>query len=145
MNQLVVLGGVGLAVAVGRWLVRGDAPRQWRMERRAKQSARRQERMLSEWMVDLRMKLDAVSDLSIDGLLVREFSYLLRHVTDGRLDTFKDFEKVHDFYPLIVAGIAKDMQNPLEVERNLADLETARANLKNLRRIVDVIARYVDK
>jgi len=37
------------------------------------------------------------------------------------------------------------MGNQLEVERNLADLETARANLTNLRRIVDTIARYVDK
>lgn len=96
-------------------------------------------------MVKNRMELDTVSDLSIDGLLVREFGYLLRHVTGGKLDTFKDFEKVHDFYPLIVAGINKDMQSPLEVERNLADLETALANLTNLRRIVDVIARYVEK
>ncbi|HDR9761533.1 hypothetical protein KDX16_15720 [Burkholderia vietnamiensis] len=145
MNQFVVMGTVIVTVAIVHWVVRGDVPRQWRLERRIKQSTRRRERQLLEWMVKNRMELDTVRDLSIDGLLVREFGYLLRHVTDGQLDTFKDFEKVHDLYPLIVAGINKDMQDPLEVERNLADLETARANLTNLRRIVDVIARYVEK
>ncbi|WP_152034523.1 hypothetical protein [Burkholderia contaminans] len=145
MNQIFEMSAVAAAVAVVCWVVRGDAPRQWRLERKVKQSNRARERKLEEWMVQQRLEFHGTMGFSINGLIVREFNYLLRHVTGGKLERFDDLEMIHASYPLIIAGITKEMKHPLEVERNLADLETAQTNLRNLRQIVEVISRYVDK
>ncbi|MBJ9698620.1 hypothetical protein [Burkholderia cenocepacia] len=145
MNQIFEISAVIVAVAVVHWLVRGDAPRQWRLERKVRQSNHARERKLKEWMVQQRMDFDGQMGFSIQDLVVREFNYLLGHVTDGKLERFDDLARIHESHPLIIAGITKEMQHPLEAERNLADLETAQANLRNLRQIVELISRYVEK
>lgn len=100
---------------------------------------------IAQWMAERRMELDGPGGLVIDGAMVRDYCNLLRHVTNERLDSFRNFEGIYDMYPAIVGGIVKDMQNPLETERHGLELDAARANLKTLRRIVEVIHGYVER
>lgn len=82
----------------------------------------------------------------VDGLLVSEFGYLLRHVTTGKHDSFKNFEAIADDFTEIDGAIVIEVskQTPREAEVNFTSPEGARRNLENMRYIVRAITEYVD-
>ncbi|KIP18467.1 hypothetical protein KY49_3598 [Burkholderia sp. MSHR3999] len=81
----------------------------------------------------------------VDGLLVSEFGYLLRYVTSGKHDSFKNFEAIADDYAAIDGAIFKEMSKavPKEAEVNFTSPDGARRNLENMRYIVKAITEYV--
>lgn len=83
---------------------------------------------------------------SINRLVVSEFGYLLRHVTDGRHYHFDNFTALAQDEREIDHAIAKEigLNLPREAEANMTTVEGARHNLENMRDIVYVIARYVE-
>lgn len=83
---------------------------------------------------------------SIHRLVVSEFGYLLRHVTDGKHDNFDNFTAIARDEREIDLSITKEinLDLPREAEVKMTTVEGARHNLENMRSIVHVIARYVE-
>lgn len=92
-----------------------------------------------------RFKLNGPMGFSVDGLLVREFAYLLRYVTNGKHRAFDDFEKIANDFVAIDAAILTGMKRPMlrEEEAHFTGHEGALRNQRNLRNIVRCITEYV--
>lgn len=108
-----------------------DIPKRKRMERFAEER---------------RFKLNGAYGFSVNGLLVREFGYLLRYVTNGKHDSFENFEEIANDFVAIDGAIVNEIGKPTprEEEVNFTSHEGAVQNLKNLRYIVRCISEYVD-
>lgn len=100
---------------------------------------------MEQFAKDRRFKLNGGYGFSVNGLLVREFDYLLRYVTGGKHDSFQDFGEIADNVVSINAAIVSEMQKPIprEEEVNFTSHEGAIRNLENLRYIVLCVAEYV--
>lgn len=93
-----------------------------------------------------KFKLYGDYGFSVDGLIVSEFGYLLRYVTEDKHDSFKDFAAIADDYAAINGAIVIEMAKPIprEAEVNFTTPEGASRNLKNLHYIVEAITKYVE-
>ncbi|OJA72258.1 hypothetical protein BGV72_29885 [Burkholderia ubonensis] len=95
-------------------------------------------------MKDQRMEL--LGDGSIVcGLLLREYNYPLSVVTKGKLQNFRNFAKVFDNYPLIVAGIMARKRDLTATATNAEILQADVSALDDLRCIVNIIVQHVDR
>lgn len=83
--------------------------------------------------------------LVIHHLMVSELGYLLRNVTDGRLERFDDFQTITQASPLILSAIQTEMEKPVlrEQEAFKIDRESAQMNMQNLAKIVRCISDFV--
>lgn len=102
-------------------------------------------RKLKKIANDLRLNFTGnYKSLSIHGLLVSDFCYLLRHYSQGRLDSFDDFEKIQSQRDLILQNIQEDIEsgNPYELQIGMTSKETAINNIQNLKNIIRAICEY---
>lgn len=107
---------------------------------------KQKQKRMEQFAEERRFKLNGEYGFSVDGLLVREFGYLLRHVTRGKHGSFQNFDEIADNFVAINGAIVIEMQRdtPREEEVNFTTHEGAIRNLKNLQYIVKCIADYVD-
>lgn len=93
-----------------------------------------------------RFKLNGAYGFSVNGLLVREFGYLLSYVTNGKHTSFANFEEIANDFSAINGAIVTEIGKPIprEQEVNFTSHEGAVQNLQNLQYIVRCITDYVD-
>jgi hypothetical protein len=91
-------------------------------------------------------ELNGCLGFTVNGLLVREFGYLLSYVTNNKHDSFVDFEEIANDFVAIDSAIVIETRKPVprEEEVHFTSHEGAIQNLKNLRYIVFCIKEYVD-
>lgn len=84
--------------------------------------------------------------LSIGGLLVSEFGYLLRHYSNGKLKSFDNFFSVYEIKDNLLRNIDSDFESdsPREFESGMVGKETALGNLRNLKGIILAISEYTE-
>lgn len=101
---------------------------------------------MEQFAEERRFKLNGAYGFSVNGLLVREFGYLLRYVTNGKHCSFENFEEIANDFSAINGAIATELGKPTprEEEVNFTSHEGALQNLRNLQYIVRCIADYVD-
>jgi hypothetical protein len=110
---------------------------------------RRQQAALRAFAAKWGYNLQESSYLTIGKAgIVSEFGYLIRYITEdlqgGAIDDFDDFERIANHIDYIEARISLELQSESPRETRLVSLETARANLRNLRLIVKCLAAYVE-
>jgi|SRR5690554_1574352 len=103
-------------------------------------------KQIKDFMRDHRMTFYGLGGLVVHNLVVSEFGYLLRYLTEGKLDTFRDIREIYRNKELILKAIdselAKDLPRESEVFRY--PREIADGNLINLRTIVEVLSDYLE-
>ncbi len=106
----------------------------------------RAEKKRKDFMKTHNMKFNGYGGLCIHSLVVSEFGYLLRYLTDGKVDSFDDFEKIVETTPLIHSSAKHELEkNVLKEEENLKiSHELATRNIQKLLDIVECINKYVD-
>lgn len=84
--------------------------------------------------------------LSINNNLVSEFEYLLRHYTDGQLESFSDRVKIHEVKDKAISAIEQDLRNEKTREEEALGISraTAEANLKKLKKIIIALSNYYE-
>lgn len=92
------------------------------------------------------MRMEGFGGLIIHSLVVSEFSYLLRYVTDNKIERFNDFHLIYknkdEILNVIETEIKKEVLNESEVFGY--SREITEGNIKNLRKIIICICDYVD-
>ena len=103
-------------------------------------------RRMQKFVCEHRFNLHDEYGFCVNGLVVSEFGYLIRYVTDGKHDSFEDLEVIADDFVFINGAIISEMNRPVlrEEEVNFTTHQGAIQNLKNLQYIVNSIAKYVD-
>lgn len=118
--------------------------RKLKILKRAQFNQWRNKRSINRWMKDQRMELRGDGSI-VCGLLLREYNYPLSVVTKGKLQNFRNFAKVFDNYPLIVAGIMARKRDLTATATNAEILQADVSALDDLRCIVNIIVQYVDR
>lgn len=83
--------------------------------------------------------------LTVHGLNVREFGYLLLHYTDNEIDGFDNLNKISKAKDKIIAKIDLELNSNRLAETVLTNDETATMNAKNLRSIILILDEYNTK
>lgn len=110
---------------------------------------RRQKAALRAFEAKWGYSLQGSSYLTIGNAgIASEFGYLIRYITEdlpgGAIDAFDDYERIANHFSYIDSRIVLELQSDSPRETRLTSLETARANLRNLRLIVKCLSAYVD-
>ena len=103
------------------------------------------ERYLRKVALENRIDFDGrLQTLSINGLVVYEFGYLLRFYSEGKIDHFDDFNEIYQLKDELVATINGDILsgNPKEAQLGMVSAQTALFNLRNLSGIIHSICNY---
>lgn len=92
-----------------------------------------------------RYQPEGYGGLCISGLVVRDFGYLIRYISDGRFQSLDDQNAIQTNIQLIRHWIATELRKPVLREAEVFGVahETALQNLENLRKICDVISARV--
>lgn len=92
------------------------------------------------------MTFHGFGGLVVNELVANEFGYLLRYLTDGKLDSFSDLRKICGNRELILDAIDVELAKELPRESEVFHYprEIAEGNLLNLRVIVETTCEYVD-
>jgi len=98
------------------------------------------------FMHENRMSMESFSGLIIHNLIVSEFSYLLRYLTDNRIERFNDFYLIHKNKNEILSAIEIELEKDVLKESEVFGYsrEITEGNIKNLRAIIICICEYVD-
>lgn len=110
---------------------------------------RRQQAALRAFETKWGYSLEGSSYLTIvNAGIVSEFGYLIRYITEdlpgGAIDAFDDYERIANHFSYVDSRIVLELQSDTPRETRLTSLETARANLRNLRLIVKCLTAYVE-
>lgn len=107
---------------------------------------RRKRELLKKFVKQNHFYLNGSYGFSVNGVLVSEFGYLLRYVSDGKHETFNNFEALADDFVSINGAIVLEMRKPVprEMEVNFTTRDGALTNLENLQTIVRSITKYVE-
>lgn len=81
---------------------------------------------------------------AINGLLVSEFGYLLRLVSEGRYESFASLRSLYDDRQQILYGITHELHLDKLTEERLVSHETAVFNMRNLQGIMKKITAMVE-
>lgn len=105
------------------------------------------QRQLKAYREKHNIHFEGFGGLSVGGLIVSEFGYLLRYYSGGALDTFSDLTALNASKNSILTAIQNDWRNPkLREEVGLGvTRETAAGNVKNLTMIIEVLGSYADE
>ena len=71
-----------------------------------------EKRKLKKVAINNGIDFDGRYGLTINGLLVYEFGYLLRCYTENELDSFEDRGRIHNFKEKIITAVEQDLINP---------------------------------
>lgn len=95
---------------------------------------------------ELNINFNGFGGLVIDHLVVNEFSYLLRFLTDGKLESFNDFQKIYEEKSKILHNIELELakENMKEEEAFHVSRATAEGNMRNLANIISKISEYYE-
>ena len=105
----------------------------------------RTDRLIDTWCQERGMQLNGEWGFTIKPAgLVREFNYLLKHYSNGRLDDFDgtDFMTLAAHRADVVARALNDRANPREHQNLGIGLSLAQRNIDCLVAIMDTIADY---
>jgi hypothetical protein len=93
---------------------------------------------------ELNINFNGFGGLVIDHLVVNEFNYLLRFITDGELESFSDFQKISKNQVAILNNIELELTKEKMKEEDAFNVSraTAEGNMKNLANIVSKISTY---
>ena len=96
------------------------------------------------FMADHEMTFNGYGGLNIHRLLVREFGFLLRYITEKEIDTLSDFRVIAQNSVMINENIKQELSKDVlrESEALGCSRQTAEGNLTRLRGIVKVITEY---
>jgi hypothetical protein len=83
--------------------------------------------------------------LLINGLVVDDFDYLLSYLTNEKLDTFRNLEKIAGIWPVVESAAASELLKPILREEESLNIShtTAINNVENILIIVKTISEYV--
>lgn len=85
--------------------------------------------------------------ITVNGLLISEFGYLLRYYSNGKLDNFDNLQAIAELSDSLIAAIDTElMADETKEQRNLGvSRNTAIANLGNLRSIILTLTAYLER
>ena len=101
-------------------------------------------RQVVDFMNKNEINFNGYGGLNIHRQVVREYGYLLRYVTEGKLDTFEDFQGIRDHQAAIVENIDRELAKPMLRESEVFGYsrQTAEGNLLRMKALVETIALY---
>ena len=84
--------------------------------------------------------------LNIDGLVVKEFGYLLNYISGGTISNFYDLDKIYQNKGMLLANIDKECVKDILKEEDHLNIshETAVYNQNNLKNIIIKICDFID-
>lgn len=96
------------------------------------------------FMAKHEMTFHGFGGLNIHSMLVREFGYLLRYITDKKIDSLSDFRVIANNSEMINLNIKRELSKDVlrESEALGVSRQTAEGNMTRLRGIVNVITQY---
>lgn len=100
----------------------------------------------SQFMQENDMTFEGFGGLVIHHLVVSEFGYLLRYLTDGKLERFDDFQLINENKESILSAIDDELSKEVLRESEVFGYsrEITEGNIKNLQKIIVTICSYVD-
>ncbi|QXQ20684.1 hypothetical protein [Pseudomonas tolaasii] len=103
-------------------------------------------RKVAEFMDKNEMNFAGYGGLNIHRQVVREYGYLLRYITEGKLDTFQDFRAIRDSHVDIIKSIDQELAKPLLRESEVYGYsrQTAEGNLIRLKALIATITEYTN-
>jgi len=103
-------------------------------------------RKVAEFMDKNEINFAGYGGLNIHRQVVKEYGYLLRYITDGKLDTFQDFRAIRDSHVDIIKSIDQELAKPLLRESEVYGYsrQTAEGNLVRLKALISTITEYTD-
>ncbi|PKG80220.1 hypothetical protein CXF80_19020 [Shewanella sp. Actino-trap-3] len=101
-------------------------------------------RKLKKVALENSIDFDARMGLSINGNLVHDFGYLLKHYTTNNLESFDDRSAISKIKDKTIDAINLDLQNPKTQEELTFGVSraTAEGNLRNLIKILESLSNY---
>lgn len=101
-------------------------------------------RQVVDFMEKHEINFDGYGGLNIHRQVVREYGYLLRYVTESKLDTFSDFRAIRDHRAVILENIDSELAKPVlrEAEVFGYSRQTTEGNLVRMRALVETISLY---
>lgn len=95
----------------------------------------------------LDIDFEGFGGLVIQGLVVNEFSYLLRLVSKGSLSSFNNFELIYKSKDELLKNIEVELAKDLTKEEEVFGVSkiTAHSNLTNLNKIIRAICEYYEE
>ncbi|MDO7927764.1 hypothetical protein Q6A51_13290 [Pseudomonas sp. KFB-139] len=99
---------------------------------------------IEKFMSDHAMTFHGYGGLNINRLVVHEFGYLIRYLTDKKLDSFRDFRAISKSALAINQEINAELSKEIlrESEALGVSRETAVGNMQRLQGIINTIAQY---
>ncbi|WP_414894424.1 hypothetical protein [Pseudomonas sp. IT-232MI5] len=100
---------------------------------------------IKEFIVKHDIKFDGFGGLNINRQVVREYGYLVRMLTEGRLDTLYDFREVFNCGELLLSSIRQELSRDVlrESEALGYSRQTTEGNMLRLQGLVETIIQYV--
>lgn len=97
-------------------------------------------------MQDNGMTFEGFGGLVIHHLVVYEFGYLLRYLTDGKIERFDDFDLINKNKEFILSAIDEELSKEVLRESEVFGYsrEITEGNIRNLQKIIITICSYVD-
>ena len=104
-------------------------------------------REIKKFLSDNRIDFNGFGGFNVNNLVVDEFGYLLKYVSNGHVGVFDDLEKIYKEKDMILTNINDECEkNILREEENLnVSHETAVSNMLNLKGIIIKICSFVEK
>lgn len=80
------------------------------------------------------------SGLTVNGLCVNDFCYLLQHYSNRKVNNFDNLNMISELKDEIIANIDADLNSERLPEENITSRNNAIANLENLKMIIETLA-----
>lgn len=99
---------------------------------------------VQEFMAEIDMTFNGYGGLSMHRLAVSEFGYLIRYLTDGKIESFSDFRVIVENKEAIDESIKAELSKDILRESEVFGYsrETTEGNILRLQKIVNSICEY---
>lgn len=99
---------------------------------------------VQEFMEEIDMNFNGYGGLTMHRLAVSEFGYLLRYLTEGKIESFSDFRAIVEQKEFIAESIRKELSKDVLRESEVFGYsrETTEGNILRLQKIVNSIDDY---
>lgn len=99
---------------------------------------------VQEFMAKINMTFNGYGGLCMHSLVVSDFGYLIRYLTEGKIDSFSDFRAITENKELIEKSIKRELSKEIlrESEAFGYSREISEGNILRLQKIVNSIYEY---
>ncbi|RAZ48864.1 hypothetical protein [Campylobacter hyointestinalis] len=101
---------------------------------------------IKKFLEQNRINFNGYGGFNIDGLVINEFGYLIKYISDGTISNFYDLQKIHQNKDMLLKNIDKECSKETLKEQEHFNIshETAIYNQNNLKNIIIKICSFID-